>query len=129
MQASDGLNFVLHFVQSAFVYERDQEQFGREKVMFAQETLIYEKSDCEDRSVLYAYLVKKLFKIGVVGVKYSDHMATALYVPMSGDTLNLSNKKFVIADPTYLHANIGQSMPKYRSKIPQSFIVVKSDGV
>ena len=126
-QASEALNFILHFVQSAFIYERDDEQFGREKVMFAQETLVYDKSDCEDRAVLYAYLVKKLFKIGVIGVKYSDHMATGLYIPPIGDTLNIANKKFVIADPTYLHANIGQSMPKYRSKMPQSFIVVKSD--
>lgn len=126
-KASDALNFVLHFVQSAFQYQRDQEQFGREKVMFAQETLVYDRSDCEDRSVLYAYLVKKLFKIGVVGVKYSDHMATALHVPMGGDSVNLANTKVVIADPTYVNANIGQSMPRYKSIIPQSFVFVEKD--
>ena len=127
-QASEALNFILHFVQSAFIYERDDEQFGREKVMFAQETLVYDKSDCEDRAVLYAYLVKKLLKIGVIGIKYSDHMATALYIPPMGDTLNLANRKFVVADPTYVNANIGQSMPKYKSKMPQSFIVVRKDA-
>lgn len=126
-KASDALNFILHFVQSAFVYQIDQEQFGREKVMFAQETLVYDRSDCEDRSVLYAYLVKKLFKIGVVGVKYSDHMATALHVPMSGDTLSVANTKLIIADPTYVNANIGQSMPRYKSIMPQSFIFVEKD--
>ncbi len=126
-KASDALNFVLHFVQSAFKYKVDQEQFGREKVMFAQETLVYDYSDCEDRSVLYAYLVKKLFKIGVVGVKYSDHMATALHIPMVGDSLSVANSKLVIADPTYVNANIGQSMPRYKSIIPQSFVFVKKD--
>ncbi len=122
---SDAMNFVLHFVQNAFEYERDNEQFGREKVMFAEETLYYDKSDCEDRAVLYAYLIKELFGISVIGVKYKDHMATALYVPMEGDAIKENGKKFVIADPTYINASIGQSMPKYKSIRPESFIIVK----
>ena len=124
-KASVGINFVLNFVQKAFVYERDQTQFGREKVMFANETLFYNKSDCEDRAILFAYLVKELFGIGVIGVKYKDHMATALYVPLPGDSVKAGRRKFVIADPTYINANIGQSMPQYKSKIPESYIVVK----
>lgn len=123
-KASEAINFVLNFVQNAFKYETDYEQFGHEKVMFAQETLYYDKSDCEDRAVLFSYLVKELFRVGVIGVKYKDHMATALYIPMNGDTVKLSSRRFVIADPTYVNANIGQSMPKYKSIKPESFIVV-----
>jgi hypothetical protein len=117
---------VLHFVQKSFKYETDGMQFGREKVMFAQETLFYDKSDCEDRAVLYAYLVKKLFGINVIGIKYKDHMATALYIPMKGDSIKIKSKRFVVADPTYINASIGQSMPKYKSIMPQSFIVVRN---
>lgn len=123
--SSVAINFVLNFVQKAFVYEVDQEQFGREKVMFAEETLYYKKSDCEDRAILFSYLVKELFGISVIGVKYSDHMTTALYIPMKGDSVQANRRRFVIADPTYINANVGQSMPRYQSKIPQSFIVVK----
>ena len=123
-KASEGLNFVLNFVQNAFVYERDNQQFSREKVMFAQETLYFEKSDCEDRAILFSYLVKELFGYSVVGVKYKDHMATALYIPLSGDSVKVGRKKYVIADPTYINSNIGQSMPKYRTKRPESFIVL-----
>jgi hypothetical protein len=126
-KSSVAINFVLNFVQKAFVYERDQEQFGREKVMFADETLYYAKSDCEDRAILFTHLVKKLFGITVIGVKYKDHMATALYIPMRGDSVKAGLRRFVIADPTYINANIGESMPKYRSKIPESFIVVSRD--
>ena len=124
-KASVAINFVLHFVQKAFRYERDDAQFGREKVMFSNETLYYDKSDCEDRTILFAYLIKKLFNISVVGVQYSDHMSTALYIPMRGDSVKVQRRKFVIADPTYINANIGMSMPKYRSKIPESFIMVR----
>jgi len=126
-KASVAINFVLNFVQKAFKYEVDQTQFGREKVMFANETLYYDKSDCEDRAILFAYLVRELFGVSVIGVKYKDHMATALYIPVQGDSVKAGRRKFVIADPTYINANIGQSMPQYRSKIPESFIIVKRD--
>ncbi len=124
--SSVAINFVLRFVQKAFAYQIDQDQFGREKVMFAEETLYYDKSDCEDRAILFSYLVKELFGVTVVGVKYKDHMTTALYIPMQGDSIKAGGKKFVIADPTYVNANIGQSMPKYKSQIPQSFIHVRT---
>ncbi len=120
-----GLNFLLRFVQTAFKYERDQQQFGKEKVMFAQETLYYDKSDCEDRATLYARLVKKLFGISVVGVKYANHMATALYIPINGAGVHVHGKRYVIADPTYIDANVGESMPQYRSVIPDKFIYLR----
>ena len=125
-KAAYSLNFVLHFVQSAFEYQRDQDQFGKEKVMFAEETLSYAKSDCEDRAVLFAKLVKKLFGYGVVGVKYADHMSTALAIPIHGDSVRFGRRKYVIADPTYLHANIGKAMPKYRGMKPEKFIRISN---
>ena len=126
IQASSAINFVLAFVQKSFTYQVDDLQFGREKVMFAQETLYYDKSDCEDRAILFAYLIKKIFKVGVIGVRYKDHMATALYIPISGDSVRSNGRRFVIADPTYINSSIGQSMPKYRSVRPSSFIIVKN---
>jgi len=125
MKTGDAMNFVLHFVQKSFIYERDNQQFGREKVMFATETLYFDKSDCEDRAVLYSYLIEELFGIPVVGVKYSNHMATAIYAPMSGDIVKVGKRELVVADPTYINANIGQSMAKYKSILPESFIIVK----
>ena len=121
-RTSSAINFVLHFVQNAFMYQDDASQFGREKVMFADETLFYDKSDCEDRAILFSKLVKDIFKIDVVGVKYNDHMATALYVPLKGDTVRVNMKKYVIADPTYINASIGQGMSKYKSLQPKEFI-------
>ena len=124
-RASRAINFVLNFVQNSFIYETDYKQFSKEKIMFAQETLYYDRSDCEDRSILFAYLIRKLFHIGVVGVKYSNHLATALYIPIDGDSINVGRRRFVIADPTYINANIGQSMPKYRGVKPDAIYMVK----
>ncbi|MEA1918924.1 MAG: hypothetical protein U9N52_03705, partial [Campylobacterota bacterium] len=123
--ASEAINILLFFVQHAFTYQVDQAQFGREKVMFAQETLYYKKSDCEDRAVLFAYIVKNLLGYDVVGIKYSDHMATAVAVPIKGDALNIASSRYVIADPTYINASVGTSMPKYKNVKPEKYIRVK----
>jgi hypothetical protein len=90
--------------------------------MFTEETLVYKASDCEDRAVLFAQLIKKLFGVRVVGVKYSDHMSTALYIPLKGDSVRVGKRRYVMADPTYINANIGQEIPKYRDIQPESFI-------
>ena len=124
-KSSNAINFVLHFVQNAFKYEVDMKQFAREKVMFADETLFYNKSDCEDRAILFARLVKDIFKIAVVGVQYNDHMTTALHIPIKGDTVRVNSRKYVIADPTFKYASIGQNMNKYKLKRPKRFIFLK----
>ena len=123
-RAAEAMNFVLNFVQNAFAYETDQQQFGHEKVMFAEETLFYKASDCEDRAILYSFLTKELFGVPVLGIKYPNHMATALYVPLDGDKVRIKGREFVVADPTYINANIGEAMPQFKGKMPEDFIVV-----
>jgi hypothetical protein len=106
----------------SFDYKIDKVQFKDEKIMFAQETLYYDSSDCEDRAILFAYLVKHLFHISVVTIQYNNHMSNALYIPIDGDSIDVNGRRFVIADPTYKNANLGQSMPKYRGIKPKKII-------
>jgi len=126
-QASWAINFVLNFVQNAFIYDGDNKQFGNEKVMFAEQVLYYDKSDCDDRSVLFSYLIKKLFSFSIIGLKYDNHMSTALYIPMEGDSVKYKSKKYLIADPSYKNASIGQVIPRYKSIKPQEFIEIKNN--
>ena len=123
-RASEAMNLVLAFVQKGFKYQTDQQQFGREKVMFVEETLHYPACDCEDRAILYSFLVKRLFEVPVLGIKYPNHMATALYIPLSGDSIKIKGRRFVVADPTYINAQIGRAMPQFRGKLPKEFILV-----
>ena len=121
-QAIDGkdkttaANTLLHFVQTAFEYQTDDQQFGRERALFADETLFYPYSDCEDRSILYSILVRELLGLDVVLVNYPGHLATAVHFDdvVSGDYLNIDGKRYTICDPTYINANIGESMPQYK---------------
>ena len=126
-KASTAINFVLHFVQNSFKYQNDEQQFEREKFMFAQETLYYDKSDAEDRVVLFSYLIKKFFSFNVIGVKYKDHMVAGLYIPILGDSVMYETKKYIVADPTYINANIGQNIDKYKLLEPLKFIKLLKD--
>ena len=69
---------MIDFVQRAFQYKVDDEQFGEERTLFANETLYYPYSDCEDRSLLYATLVRDLLGLDVVLLDYPEHIATAV---------------------------------------------------
>lgn len=124
-KASIAINFILHFVQNTFKYQNDLEQFSKEKFMFAQETLYYDKSDAEDRVSLFSYFIRKFFSFGVIGVKYKDHMTTGLLIPIIGDSVSDGKRKYIISDPTYTNANIGENISKYKLLKPLEFIKLK----
>lgn len=72
------LNDLLHFCQSTFTYKTDEEQFGYEKTFFPEETFFYPFSDCEDRAVLFAYIVRKTLKLDTILLKYSNHVVAGV---------------------------------------------------
>ena len=109
-------NILINFVQTAFEYKVDLDQFGRERTFFANETFYYPYSDCEDRALLFATLVRELVGLDVVLLDYPDHIATAVCFKqdIAGDYIMVNDKKYLICDPTYIGANIGKTMPRYR---------------
>ena len=116
----EAINFLLRFVQTSFGYKVDADQFGKEKHLFAEETLYYPYSDCEDRAVLFAQLVHHLLGLEVVGLQYPEHVATAVLLDSPvGDTINVNGNLYTIADPTYIHADAGMTIPNLKEKSPQ----------
>ncbi|RYE24125.1 MAG: hypothetical protein EOP51_08425, partial [Sphingobacteriales bacterium] len=59
MSVKNGVDYLMRFTRYAFLYEPDQQSFGKEKRLSPEQTLLYEYSDCEDRSALFFYLVKE----------------------------------------------------------------------
>lgn len=113
----EAANILLNFVQTAFQYAMDDEQFGYEKPFFVEELFYYPYSDCEDRSVLYGYLVKKLLKLDVVYLDYPDHIATAVRFneEVGGDYLMVEGHRYTVCDPTFIGASIGMTMPMFKT--------------
>lgn len=61
------VGILLHFVQTSFEYKTDDGQFGREKYFYPEEVVAYPFCDCEDRSVFFACLVRRLTGAEVIG--------------------------------------------------------------
>lgn len=113
---ADAANILINFVQTAFRYKTDDEQFGFEKPFFVEELFYYPYSDCEDRAMLYSYLVRKLLGLDVVLLDYPEHIATAVRFNgnVGGDYLMVGGQKYTVCDPTYIGASIGMTMPRYK---------------
>lgn len=128
MGQEEAVNFLLAFVQKAFAYKTDEEQFGYEKYFFIEESLYYPYNDCEDRSILFAWLVRELVGIPVVGVLYPGHMTTAVELKQVKDSLfavEYRDRRFVIADPTYIGASVGMAMPSYAKYKPKRMVEIR----
>ena len=110
----DATEFLLKFVQS-FAYKTDDQQFGHEKFFFPDEMFYYPYSDCEDRSVLFAYLVKQIVGLDVIGLNYPGHMATAVCFnsKVEGSYIEHNGRRYTICDPTYIGAPVGLAMPQF----------------
>jgi len=118
------LTFLLRFVQFATEYKRDRENFGEERFLFPEESLAVSASDCEDRAVLFAYLVRTLLDRKVVGLEWPSHIATAvragdgLEASAEDRTLSVDGEAYIMADPTYIGSSLGMEMPLIENKDP-----------
>ena len=112
----EAVNYLLHFVQNAFRYKTDQDQFGYEKWNFAEETLVSAYCDCDDRAIFFAQLVRNLLGMEAVLVNYPGiHLAAAVRFTdgsLTGGTyVTVDGSRFHICDPTYINADAGMAMP------------------
>lgn len=118
------VNKLLNWVQTAFVYEYDDKVWGGDRAFFCEETLYYQYCDCEDRAILLSRIVRDLLGLDVILVYYPGHLAMAVGFTedVRGDYIMLDGKRYVVADPTYIGAPVGLTMPGMDNK---SAIVVK----
>lgn len=116
----EAVDILLRLVQTSFDYKTDDEQFGMEKYLLPMETFYYPYSDCEDRSFMFAWLVKRLLGLEVVGLDYPGHLATAVKFSndFKGDFIIHNSKKYIVCDPTYINAIAGMAMPVYNNVKP-----------
>lgn len=127
LNEKEKVDFLLAFVQKSFAYKTDNEQFGREKYFFVEESLHFPYNDCEDRSVLFSWLVRELTGLQVVGLLYPGHMSTGVALKSimpEYATVNYQGKQYVIADPTYIGAGVGMAMPSYARLRPNRVVEI-----
>lgn len=89
--------------------------------------MFYPYCDCEDRSILFARLVRDIMHLDVVLLYYSGHLATAVHFneDVRGDYLVSGNIKYIVCDPTYIGAPVGMTMPKMNNKEAKIIVLEK----
>lgn len=100
----EAARILLSFTRQISEYAEDSiyENAPKNLTFSAEETLFYPYSDCEDRAVLFAYLVKQLLKTDVILMDYPKHVNTAVLFSKPYGTTNITykNKTYTVCDPT-----------------------------
>ena len=96
-------------------YIEDRDAYGEEVSLSPEATLAAKGSDCDDKSILFAFLVKRMLNLDVYAIVYpkSEHMNIAIYFPeelKDGEMIIIDEQKYLIADPSYLWAELGEQM-------------------
>ncbi len=124
LKQKEAVNSLLAFIQTAFPYQTDEELHGFEKPYFIEEMFLQPASDCEDRSMLYSFLLREVLGVPNVIVGYDDHVAVAVHLDQSsvrGAKIEVDGKDYYISDPTYKGARTGRVMPGYEDKVPEVY--------
>jgi len=99
----EAARLLLSFTRQARDYKTDKEAYKLRNVTFVpEETLFYKYSDCEDRSVLFCYLIKELLGLDVILLDYPEHATTAVLFdkPYGNKPIMHKGRKYTLCDPT-----------------------------
>jgi hypothetical protein len=115
------VKILLDFVQTGFPYETDEQQFGKENYLFAEETIFNKFSDCEDRAILLGQLIQHFTGLKAIGLVFPGHVSLAVNIPetIEGSYINHNNSKYYICDPTYIGSKLGMMMPEFEKNQPK----------
>lgn len=101
MGQQEGIDYLMRFTRYAFMYENDQENFGKEKRLSPEQTLLNQYSDCDDRVALFYYLVKEIYNLPMIALLYPTHITMAVkFDKPVGKTVEYSGNKYSVCDPT-----------------------------
>lgn len=96
-----GIDYLLHFVRYAFVYEPDTKVYGTDKRFTPEQTLLSDNSDCEDRVSLFYFLVKELYNLPMIVIAYPEHVTVAVkFDTPIGTTIAYNGEQYTFCEPT-----------------------------
>lgn len=119
-----GVDYLMRFTRKAFSYEDDWKTFGREKRFSPEVTLGADASDCDDRAALFFYLVKEIYNLPMITLRYPTHVTMAIqFEKPIGESILYEGNYFTVCEPTPQAENLGMGqLAKQHHK--QSYEVV-----
>lgn len=131
MKQKRGIDYLMRFTRYAFLYEDDDENFGKEKRLSPEETLFSKYSDCDDRAALFFYLVKEIYDLPMIAMLYPTHITMAVQFDKPvGHPIVYKGKTYSICEPTPQkeNLNIGQLSSNLKN-IPYKVVYAYEPGL
>ena len=101
MGQKKGVDYLMKFTRYAFLYQSDEDNFGKEKRLSPEETLFSKYSDCDDRVALFFYLVKEIYNVPMIALLYPTHITMAVQFDKPvGDPIVYNGKIYSICEAT-----------------------------
>ncbi|GAA4333226.1 hypothetical protein GCM10023149_39860 [Mucilaginibacter gynuensis] len=101
MSQKKGIDYLMRFTRYAFLYEDDEENYGKEKRLSPEETLFAQYSDCDDRAALFFYLVREIYNKPMIAMLYPTHITIAVQLDKPvGKPIVYKGKTYSVCEPT-----------------------------
>lgn len=101
MSQKKGVDYLMRFTRYAFLYENDDENFGKEKRLSPEQTLLSKYSDCDDRAALFFYLVREIYNLPMIALLYPTHISMAVqFDKPSGNSIIYKGEKYSVCEST-----------------------------
>lgn len=134
MKTEEKVTFLMAFTRSAFEYKTDQEGYGRNRPMIAEEVFVNPFSDCEDRAALFYQLNDLLLDLPLVVLDYPNHIsigiaAHTLEVDQDTPTIQINQQSYYYCDPTGPEGfyKIGHIPPTLKAERPKPFLIFQPE--
>ncbi|WP_240755334.1 hypothetical protein [Pedobacter sp. SYP-B3415] len=107
MSQSKGVDYLMRFTRYAFLYQSDDEHFGKEKRLSPEQTLSADYSDCDDRAALFFMLVKEIYDLPMIALLYPTHITLAVGLDKpAGKPVMYKGKPYTIREATPQRENL-----------------------
>jgi hypothetical protein len=119
LKVKDGVDYLMRFTRDAFAYQKDEDNFGGEKRLTPEQTLLYDKSDCEDRAALFFCLVKEIYDLPMIVLAYPEHVTIAVkFSKPVGQKIMYNGDAYSVCEPTpqLIDLSVGQILPSLKKK-------------
>jgi hypothetical protein len=129
MDKIESVRFALEFVQDGIEYENDKDSTDSWKL--PEVTLLDKSGDCEDTSILFAYIVSTILNIDCVLLNYPHHMSVGVAVDSVGNYKNLdlveyNGRKYFICETNGRGNDIGVLSDEMKGQGVESYFEMLS---
>lgn len=117
LNTKNGVAYLMRFTRYAFLFQPDSENFGSEKRLSPEQTLLYDQSDCEDRAALFFFLVKEIYNLPMIVLAYPKHVTIAVkFDKPVGKAILYNGDKYSVCEPSPQKQDltIGELLPELR---------------